>query len=133
LWSAPGPRRAKWVVEFSASADDAPTLDDVDSDIFKRPVADLDLPIGMVIARIYIVVNDANSTLDELQSMAKVIEFFLLGAAPSGLMKRVGVTRLRRLMAKFATALRKGELDTARSVLRRIADYLNDAAPDSIF
>ncbi len=108
-------------------------LDDLDSDIFKRPVADLDLPIGMVVARLYIVVNDANSTLDELQAMLKVIEYFLLGAAPSGLMKRVGVTRLKRLMAKCATALRKGELDAARTVLRRIADFLNDAEPESIF
>jgi Ca-activated chloride channel family protein len=133
LWSAPRPRRAEWVVNFDAPTDDAPALDDVDSDIFKRPAADLDLPIGMVVARLYGLVNDASSTVDEMESVLKVIEFFLLGAAPSGLMKRVGVTRLKRLMAKCATALRKGDLDTARTVLRRIADYLNEAEPESIF
>jgi hypothetical protein len=121
------------VVNFDAPTDDAPALDDVDSDIFKRPAADLDLPIGMVVARLYGLVNDASSTVDEMESVLKVIEFFLLGAAPSGLMKRVGVTRLKRLMAKCATALRKGDLDTARTVLRRIADYLNEAEPESIF
>jgi hypothetical protein len=115
----------QWDISF-----DSP---DVDISAIKRRKADLDVPIGTLIAELRRLVNDASSTAADMQAVLKAIEFFLMGIAPNGLVKRVGVMRLKRLMAKCTTALQKGQIDTARALMLRLADYLNDAAPDSIF
>jgi hypothetical protein len=83
-----------------------------------------DLAREMLATRIYVTVNHAGVTEEELGKLVELIQRFVDDVCASGQISLKSARRLKRLLAKCFTALTKGDLETVRTRLRRIADQL---------
>jgi Ca-activated chloride channel family protein len=101
---------------------DADVADNSDNSL-----SEIDLAIEVLAARIYASANNAGVTEGELQDLVEQIQRLVEHVSASGRIGLKSARRLKRLLARCFSALTKGDLETVRTRLRRIADQLAKA------
>jgi hypothetical protein len=103
------------------------SFDDDVADNSDDSILEFDLAIEVLAARIYASANNAGTTEEELQDLVELIQRLVDRVNASGQISPKSVRRLKRLLAQCFTALMKGDLETVRTRLRKIADQLPKA------
>ena len=109
--------------------DDHHSYDADVSDDSHYSTSEIHLAIEMLATRIYLAANNVSVTVEELQDLVELIQRFVDDVCASGQISLKSGRRLKRLLARCTTALTKGDVETVRTRLRKIADDIAGATP----